>query len=99
MSAIFESTIKMADGSREDWYIELRDVINNRIEICKDLSEYAKKIEELGVEYGGVINEVRWSKDLNVPPYVMDSVRFEMSKLQREIEEELGESLINKETD
>ncbi|MDD3475874.1 MAG: hypothetical protein PHI38_03315 [Sulfurimonas sp.] len=93
MSAIFESTIKMAQGSKEDWYIELRDAIEEKIEICADLQEYSKKIEELGAPYGGNI-EVKWDKDMNVPPYVMDTIRFEMSKLQREIEEETGESLI-----
>lgn len=93
MSAIFESTIKMAQGSREDWYIELKDSVEGTTEICTDLQEYSKKIEELGAEYGGNI-EVKWSKDENVPPYVMDSIRFEMSQLQREIEDEIGESLI-----
>lgn len=93
MSAIFESTIKMVQDSREDWYIELKDLIEEKVEICADLQEYSKKIEELGALYGGNI-EVKWSKDMNVPPYVMDTLRFEMSKLQREIEEETGESLI-----
>jgi len=93
LSAIFESTIKMAEGSREDWYIELIDPVENRTEVCADLQEYSKKIEELGALYGGNI-EVKWNKDMNVPPYVMDTLRFEMSKLQREIEEETGESLI-----
>ncbi|ABB44799.1 hypothetical protein Suden_1522 [Sulfurimonas denitrificans DSM 1251] len=93
MSAIFESTIKMAQDSRADWYIELRDTLEDTTEICADLQEYSKKIEELGALYGGNI-EVKWSKDMNVPPFVMDTIRFEMSQLQREIEEETGESLI-----
>jgi hypothetical protein len=93
LSAVFESTIKMAQNSREDWYIELRDLFENKIEICADLQEYSKKIEELGALYDGNI-EVKWTKDFNVPPYVMDSIRFEMSKLQRELEDELGEPII-----
>lgn len=84
----------MAENSREDWYIELKDTISSKIEICKDMQEYSKKIEELGAEYGGHIDEVRWSKDENVPVYIMDEVRFEMSKLQKELEDELGEPLI-----
>jgi hypothetical protein len=84
----------MVDGSREDWYIELRDINSGETEICKDLVEYAKKIEELGANYGGNIDEVRWSKADNVGPHIMDVVRFEMSKLQREIEEETGKSII-----
>lgn len=94
MSAVFESTIKMVDGSREDWYVELKDTTTGDIEICKDLPEYAKKIEELGKNYGGNIDEVRWSKAENVGPHIMDVVRFEMSKLQREIEEETGKSIV-----
>lgn len=96
MFGVFESTIKMADGSHEDWYIELKDSSDESVEICKDLTEYSTKIEELGAKYGGNISEVRWSKADNVPPYIMDVIRFEMSKLQRELEEESGEPLINK---
>lgn len=98
MSVIFESTIKMVANSHEDWYIELKDTISSKIEICKDLQEYSKKVEELGADYGGHIDEVRWSKDENVPLYVIDEVRFEMSKLQRELEEELGEPLVGEGT-
>ncbi len=93
MSVIFESTIKMANGSNEDWYIELKDTVDGRVEICADLSEYSKKVEELGAEYGGNIDEVKWQKDENVPLPVMDIIRFEMSKLQREIEEETGKPI------
>ncbi|MCK9454393.1 hypothetical protein [Sulfurimonas sp.] len=97
MSVIFESTIKMAQDSREDWYIELKDMMSKSVEVCKDLQEYSKKVEELGALYGGNIDEVRWGKDENVPLHVMDIVRFEMSKLQRELEEEMGKPLIGEE--
>lgn len=97
MSVVFESTIKMAKGSSEDWYIELKDTISQSVEICKDLPEYAKKVEELGARYGGNIDEVRWGKADDVRPHIMDIVRFEMSKLQREIEEEIGKPLIDEE--
>ena len=93
MSVIFESTIKMVESSKEDWFIELKDTVDDRIEICADLAEYSKKVEELGSDYGGNIDEVRWMKDDNVPLPVMDSIRFEMSKLQKEIEEETGKSI------
>lgn len=97
MSVIFESVIKMLKDSKEDWYIELTDTVDGRVEICKDLQEYSKKVEELGTDYGGNIDEVRWSKDDNVPPHVIDGVRFEMSKLQREIEDETGKPLVGEE--
>lgn len=98
MAVIFESTIKMTDGSNEDWYIELKDTVDGRVEICKDLNEYSKKVEELGADYGGNIDEVKWMKDENVPLPVMDNIRFEMSRLQKEIEEETGKPLIGEES-
>lgn len=92
MSVIFTSTIKMADD--QTWYIELKDMVDQRVEICKDMDEYSQKIEDLGSDYGGNIDSVNWYKDDNVPEHVMDTVRLEMAKHQAEIEEKLGESLI-----
>ncbi|MGE4419644.1 MAG: hypothetical protein AB7D38_07395 [Sulfurimonas sp.] len=97
MSAVFESTIKMVENSREDWFIELKDTQNGDIVICKDLQEYSKQIEELGKKYNGIIDEVIWGKDINVHPVIIDTVRFEMSKLQRELEDEMGKPLIGEE--
>jgi len=94
LSVIFESTIKMVEGSRSEWYIELKDTTNDTVEICKDLEEYSKKIEDLGKIHDGIIDEVRWNKDLNVHPVIIDNIRFEMSKLQRELEDEFGKPLV-----
>ena len=93
MAVIFESTIKMLEGSKEDWVIELKDCVDDRVVVCADLAEYSKKVEELGADYGGNIDEVIWMKTDDVPLPVMDEIRFEMSKLQREIEEETGKSI------
>ncbi len=95
MSVIFTSTIKMEDENT--WYIELKDMVDSRIEICKDMDEYAQKVEDLGSDYGGNIDAVNWYKDDNVPPHVMDVIRAEMAKHQAEIEEKLGEPLIKDE--
>ncbi len=94
MSVVFESTIKMVEGSKSEWYIELKDTINDTIEICNDLQDYSIKIEELGKLHDGIIDEVKWNKDLNVHPMIIDNIRFEMSKLQRELEDEMGKPLI-----
>jgi len=94
---VFESTIKMVEGSREDWFIELKDTVDDRVEICADLKEYSKMVETLGADYGGNIDEVVWMKDDNVPLPVMDNIRFEMSKLQAEIEEETGKKITGEE--
>ena len=91
MSVIFTSTIKMADD--QTWYIELKDMVDERVEICKDMDEYSQKVEDLGSDYGGNIDSVNWYKDDNVPPHIMDEIRAEMAKHQAEIEESLGDSL------
>lgn len=91
MSVVFTSTIKMDD--EQNWYIELKDMVDQRVEICKDMDEYAQKVEDLGSDYGGNIDSVNWYKDDNVPPHVMDEIRMEMAKHQAEIEESLGEPL------
>jgi len=91
MSVIFTSTIKM--DSEQNWYIELKDMVDQRVEICKDMDEYAQKVEDLGSDYGGNIDSVNWYKDEDVPPHVMDEIRMEMAKHQAEIEESRGEPL------
>lgn len=98
MSTIFESTIKMVEGSNTEWYIELKDTQNDIVEICNDLEDYSQKIEELGKLHDGIIDQVKWNKDLNVHPIIIDNIRFEMSKLQRELEEELGKPIIGEES-
>ena len=92
MSVVFTSTIKMADDGR--WYIELKDMVDQKLEICKDMDEYAQKIEELGSDYGGNIDTVNWYKDGDVPVYIMDEIRAEMARHQAQVEETLGEPLI-----
>lgn len=84
----------MLKDSRTEWYIELKDMQNDDVVICKDLKEYSLKIEELGKKYDGIIDEVKWDKDVNVHPIIIDNIRFEMSKLQRELEDELGKPII-----
>ena len=91
MSVIFTSTIKMADD--QTWYIELKDMVDERVAICKDIDEYSQKVEDFGSDYGGNIETVNWYKDDNVPPYVMDQIRSEMARHQADIEESLGESI------
>lgn len=89
MAVVFESLIKVnEDGG---WYIELTDTVDGRVAICEDLDEYSQKVEDFGGDYGGNIDEVKWSKDDNVPPQTMDEIRLEMSKHQEEIEKQKAE--------
>ncbi|WP_457745891.1 hypothetical protein [Sulfurimonas sp.] len=94
MAVVFTSTIKLDDSDK--WFIELKDITDpddERVEVCFDLEEYEKKIEELGADYGGHIDEVKWLKDDNVPPFVLDDIRVKMAEHRAKIEEELGEPI------
>jgi hypothetical protein len=94
MAVVFTSTIKIDDN--EKWFIELRDTTvpeDERVEVCFDLDEYEKMIEEMGADYGGHIDEVKWLKDENVPPHIIDEIRLKMAEQRAKIEAELGEPI------
>lgn len=86
---VFEATIKN-DGVG-GWFIELKDMEDGRVEICKDLDEFEEKIEAMGDDYGGHIDEVRWLKDDDVHPAAMDQIRALMAEKRAKIEEERGD--------
>ncbi|WP_324172559.1 hypothetical protein [Sulfurimonas sp.] len=92
MSLVFESKIKV--DKNNEWFIELTDTSDGRVEICKNMDEYKEKFEKLGEDYGGNVDEVKWSQDENVPPHYIDEIRQEMVKLQAEVEEKIGRPLI-----
>ena len=95
MAVIFTSTIKMDEEN--NWFIELKDMVDDRVAICKSMDEYSDKVEDYGSDYGGNIDSVNWYKDDNVPEYVMDEIRQKMADHKAEIEEKKGESLIKSE--
>jgi len=84
MGVIFNAVIKVDETL--NWYIELTDTVDGRVENCLNMDEFSKKVEELGSDYGGNIDEVRWSKDDNVSPQAMDEIRMLMAEQQEEIE-------------
>jgi len=96
MAVIFTSTIRM-DVTGEKWFIELKDMVDDRVANCYSMEEYSDKVQEFGNDYGGNIDSVNWYKDDNVPEQFMDEIRFEMAKQQAEIEEKTGEPLIKEE--
>lgn len=84
---VIESIIKTNPLGR--WYIELSDTMKedndeNRI-ICLDINEYAKKVEEMGVEYNGEV-EVSWSSDEGVSVTQIHEVRQQIMAYEAEIE-------------
>ena len=95
MAVIFTSTIKM--DKKGDWFIELKDMVDERVTECHDMKEYAEKVEDFGSDYGGNIDAVNWYKDDNVPPHVMDEIRQAMADQKAEIEEKNGAPLIKEE--
>jgi len=90
MAVIFEARVKM-DNLR--WYIELQDMTDGRITNCTDLDDFAKKVQEFGDDYGGNIDEVKWSKDEDVPEQVIDELRVKMAEHRESIEEETGSKI------
>lgn len=86
MGVVFESRIKVDPDGK--WYIVLTDTIDDKVAVCRDLDEYSQKIEEFGADYGANIDEVKWSKDDNVPPHTIDELRLEMSRHQEDIEKQ-----------
>lgn len=84
MSVIFESRIKCNNAGKA--YIELKDMVDGRVEICNDLEEYSAKIEVLGADYGGNIDEVKWFVDEDVPQEETDKIRIAMAKIKEELD-------------
>ena len=91
MAVVFEATIKMDDT--DNWYIELKDTVDGRVESCLTIEELEKKVEEFGQDYGGHVDEVRWLKDDDILPPIMDDVRLKMAEQRTKIEELTGETI------
>jgi len=60
------------------WYIELFDEQSGKSEVCKSIKELEEKIERMGEEYGGIVDEVEWVKDADVSEQCMNEIRMEM---------------------
>ena len=90
MAVIFEARIKM---DNLQWYIELQDMTDGRLVNCVDLDDFAKKVQEFGDDYGGNIDEVKWLKDDDVLPFIMDDVRAKMAEHRAKLEEATGEPI------
>ncbi len=83
MSVVFESKITL-NANQNGWQIELKDTVDGRVKVCANLEEFELGIEELGADYGGNIDEVKWSVSEDVPPHFIDEVRMGMAKYQEE---------------
>ena len=84
MAVVFNAVIKVDDTL--NWYIELTDTVDGRVHKCLNMDEFSTKVEEFGNDYGGHIDEVKWSKDDNVSPQAMNEIRMLMAEQEQEIE-------------
>jgi hypothetical protein len=70
------------------WFIKLTDTLEESEVICKDLDEYAVKIEELGGEYGGDI-EVVWTRSPLLTPANYQELEEQMAIMQEKYQEDI----------
>jgi hypothetical protein len=85
MSVVFEARIKNRGEALNDWFIELTDTLSNKKEVCENIEEFSKKIEEFGIPYNGQIDEVTWSKDDNITQDQYSEINAGMRKYQEEL--------------
>lgn len=85
MSVIFEARIKNRGDKPHDWFIELTDTVDNRIEVCNNLEEFSENIEKLGADYGGQIDQVKWSQDESITAEQYSEINAGMRKYEEEL--------------
>ena len=78
------------------WFIKLTDTLEETEVICKDLDEYAEKIEDLGGEYGGDI-EVVWTRSQLLSPANYQDLEEKMAIMQEKYQDEIDK--INNQND
>lgn len=78
----FEATIALDEDS-DSWCIKVYDLNSQTTLTCKDLDAFEKAIQTLSVQYPDMVNEVVWKCDKNVPPMMLDEVRFAMAKFEK----------------
>ena len=89
MSVIFEALVKNSEDG--GWFIELKDTTDGRMVICKDLSEFEKKIQELGDDYGGRVDEVNWISDESLSPQNEQKLRVGMMEYHEKYKDQLDD--------
>ena len=88
MRVTFQATIKVDET--QNWYIELTDLLADKTQHCLTMEEFEIKIEEFSQGYGGHVDEIKWLKDDDVLPSMMDAVRVQMANVRAKIENEKG---------
>lgn len=86
---VFEALVK--NNENGGWFIELKDTLDGRVEICSDLKDFEVKIQEMGSTYGNHIDEVKWISDENLSPENMQEVRVAMVEYHDKYKDQLDE--------
>ncbi len=87
---IFEAVVKNdKDGG---WFIELKDTLDGRVEICQDLKIFEEKIQQMGEEYGGRIDEVKWISHESLTPQNEQKVRVAMMEYYEKYKDQIEDS-------
>ncbi len=87
MAVVFEALVKNdKDGG---WFIELKDTTDGRVVVCKDLSEFEVKIQDLGEDYGGRVDEVKWISHENLSPQNEQKLRVGMMEYHEKYKDQL----------
>ena len=84
---VFEALVK--NNENGGWFIELKDTLDDRVEICSDLKVFETKIQDMGATYGGHIDEVKWISHESLSPENMQEVRVAMMEYHEKYKEEL----------
>ena len=87
MAVVFEALVK--NSKNGGWFIELKDTTDGRMVICKDLGEFEKKIQELGEDYGGRVDEVKWISHENLSPENEQKLRVGMMEYHEKYKDQL----------
>lgn len=89
MDVVFEALVK--NDASGGWLVELKDTVDGRVVVCKDLEEFEVKIQELGDDYGGRIDEVKWISHEDLKPENEQKLRVAMIKYHEKYKDQLDE--------
>ena len=78
----FNATISLNEN-KDSWCIKVDDPNTKTTLTCKDLDAFEEAIQTLSLEHPQAINEVKWSCDKDVPPMMLDEVRFAMLEFEK----------------
>ena len=87
MAVVFEALVKNDENG--GWFIELKDTLDNRMVVCKNLQEFEVQIQELANDYGGRVDEVKWISHESLSPENMQKVRVGMMEYHEKYKDQL----------